>query len=79
MPRQFKISTIIPISKLKNTIRAEEIRHINVLLAIERILKIAVYNQIEEYFSNNKLILKEQFGFRHKHRCETALRLLIAN
>lgn len=50
---------------------------INALPTIEKILEIAAYKQ--EYFGNNKLIIKEQSGFRNKYSCETALQMLIPN
>lgn len=79
VPSHLKISTIIPIQKVKNTIKCEEFRPINMLPALEKIVELAVYKQVNDYLQDNQFIIKEQSGFRCGHNCETAIQLVISN
>ncbi|KAJ8980533.1 hypothetical protein NQ317_008330 [Molorchus minor] len=53
---ELKVSTIIPIPKVANTIKAEELRPINTLPPIEKILELAVYNQLLEHVEYNSCL-----------------------
>lgn len=52
-----------------------EFRPINILRPIEKIVEIAVYNQIVDHVVSNHMLSKHQCGFRKKHLCETAVQL----
>ena len=78
VPNNLKISTVIPIQKIKGTNKCEEFRPINMLPIIEKILETTVYNQIMEYIKNNKLFAINQSGFRTGHNCETALQNIVS-
>lgn len=72
-PDQLKITSVIPIPKISNTIEASEFRPINTLPTLEKVLELAVYEQLVTYFDNNKLFLGQQSGFRKNHSCESAI------
>ncbi|XP_067622537.1 probable RNA-directed DNA polymerase from transposon BS isoform X1 [Eurosta solidaginis] len=74
----WKTSVIVPVEKVKGTIKPEEIRPINTLPSDEKIIETVVKNQLLDYLNKNEVIIKEQSGFRSKHSCETALNLVIA-
>lgn len=76
-PDDLKLSTIVPIPKIKQTVNAKDFRPINMLPTCEKILEIAVHRQIVEYFENNSLLMERQSGFRSNHSCEYALQLVI--
>lgn len=76
-PKCWKESLVIPIQKIKNTIKCEEFRPINVLPTIEKMFEKVIQKQVESYFESNNIIIKEQSGFRKNHTCETALNWLI--
>lgn len=78
-PECWKESIVIPVQKVKNTIKCNELRPINMLPTVEKILEKVVYVQLERYFEENSLIVKEQSGFRKKHTCETALNWTIVD
>lgn len=78
-PDELKTSTVIPVPKIENSNQACDFRPINTLPPLEKILELAVYNQISAYFDKNNLLIGNQSGFRIKHSCETALQLTIAN
>lgn len=78
-PQQLKCSTITPIPKIKNSINAPDYRPINSLPTLEKILELAVYKQVSNYFNVNNLFYQNQSGFRKKHSCESALQLTVSN
>lgn len=78
VPHEWKRSTIVPIQKVKNTKKPEELRPINTLPSDEKILETVIKNQLVNYLDTNNIIVPIQSGFREKHSCETALNMVIA-
>lgn len=76
-PDAFKSSVIIPLQKVKNTIKCNEIRPINRMRIEESILERVVKVQVVKYLEDNNLFMPEQSGFRQKHSCESALTKVI--
>lgn len=76
-PTKLKTSTISPIPKIPNTVKASEFRPINTLPPSEKILEKSVYFQLNDYFSLNNLLFCNQSGFRENHSCESALQLTL--
>lgn len=76
-PNELKVSTIVPVPKIQNSIEMCEYRPINTLPDIEKILELSVYDQVVDYFQVNNLFIGNQSGFRKKHSCETAVQLTI--
>lgn len=72
-PQSWKGSLVVPIQKVKNTIKSEELRPVNMLSTMEKLFEKVVKVQVEKYFENNNIIIKEQSGFRKSHTCESAL------
>lgn len=77
-PESWKLTTIVPVEKVKGTKKPEEIRPINTLPSDEKIIETVVKNQLQEYLNRHEIIIEEQSGFRSKHSCETALNLVIS-
>lgn len=73
VPKCWKISTIIPIQKTKNSKKAGDFRPINTLPVIEQVLESIVKDQLDKYTETNGILNLEQSGFRKKHSCETAI------
>ncbi|XP_074101293.1 uncharacterized protein LOC141528909 [Cotesia typhae] len=73
MPDILKISTVIPIQKIKSSYKAEDLRPINTLPIIEQIIEQLVKDQLEEYVDKQNILNEEQSGFRRSHSCETAI------
>lgn len=76
-PHYLKTATIVPIQKVKNTIKCDEIRAINKLKVTETILEKIVRDLLYDHIESNNLFTPHQSGFRKKHSCETALNNLI--
>lgn len=78
-PDEWKESVVVPVPKIRGTIKIEEFRPINKLPVYEKVLEILVHRQIVEYIDKNELINESQSGFRAKHSCETALQWVISS
>ena len=77
-PSKWKETLIIPVPKILRTNSGNEFRPVNMLPVFEKILEICTYGQLESYFDYNKLLTKNQSGFRRNHSCETAVQGLIS-
>jgi len=71
-PQSWKLSTIIPIPKVKNTRKCEEFRPINTLPKYEQILEVIIKEQILHYLDKHNILCQEQSGFRSNNSCESA-------
>lgn len=79
MPNSLKVSTIVPIQKVSNNTEAHNLRPINTLPPVEKLIEICVDTQLREYLEVNNLMMENQSGYRRKHSCETALQLTVAS
>lgn len=77
VPKVMKISTIVPIQKVKKSVKCEEFRPINMLSSLSKIMEQVVCTQIRDYIEGNNLLTQYQSGFREGHSCETAIQGLI--
>lgn len=77
VPNNLKISCIDPIRKVPNTVLCEELRPINKLPVLEKIIEKCVKTQLDEHLKSNEILIAEQSGFRANHSCETALNSII--
>jgi len=78
-PDKWKEATVVPIPKVRVTIKIEEFRPINKLPIYEKILEVIVHEQLVEYLESNNLLKECQSRFRAKHSCETALQWVISS
>lgn len=60
VPDKWKLSTVIPIQKVKNTKNAEEFRPINTLPPDEKIMEKFVKNQLVNYIKDANILVKQQ-------------------
>lgn len=72
-PNHWKLSTVIPKQKIKNTIKEEEFRPIDTLPPNEKIIENYVKSQLIQYINNNEILVIQQSGFRKNHSCETTI------
>ena len=64
---RLKIAKVIPIYKKDDVKMFENYRPISILPAISKILEKIIFNQLHDYFQDNKLYCKNQYGFRRNH------------
>ncbi|CAH0382565.1 unnamed protein product [Bemisia tabaci] len=76
MPKALKKAVISPIPKVKNTIKVEEMRPINSLPVVEKIVEGAVIKELVGHIENNNILIEEQRGFRKGRGTEDMLQML---
>ena len=62
-PDSLKISKVSPLVKNDNDKLFSNYRPISLLPSISNIFEKVIFNQMSEYFENNDLIFKNQYGF----------------
>lgn len=73
IPSELKISTVTPINKVNNPTNVDELRPINNLPVVEKIIETAVHKQLIQHVSDNQILSDRQSGFRANHSTETAI------
>lgn len=71
-PDDLKIAKVLPIYKKDDETLFDNYRPISILPAISKLFERVVYNQLYDYFIQNKLLYYSQHGFRKLHSTETA-------
>ena len=77
IPSLLKESTVVPIQKIKGSVKATDLRPINMLATIEKLLERIVYQQLIEYVQENNILMINQSGYRKYHSCETAFQNIL--
>ncbi|XP_067625177.1 uncharacterized protein [Eurosta solidaginis] len=72
-PACWKTSTIIPVEKVKGTVKPEEIRPINTLPSDEKIIEKIVKEQLLEYVNKYEIIISEQSGYTDAQKTHSHL------
>ena len=72
-PSKLKLAKIIPIYKKDDCHLISNYRPISLLPSLSKIFEKIVYDQLFFYFSNNKYLSKNQYGFRKLHSTEHAI------
>lgn len=72
-PNNWKQALVQPIPKKSNPLEFKDLRPINVLSALSKVLEREVDSQLREYTTKYNILPEMQSGFRSLHSCETAL------
>ena len=76
-PSQLKLSRVKPLFKSGDQSQFSNYRPISLLPSLSKIFERVIFDQLLGYFTNNKLLCMDQFGFRPGHSTElAALRLV---
>ena len=78
-PEKLKISKVIPIHKKDNKTEITNYRPISLLPVFSKILERLIYNRLELFLQNNKIIYSNQHGFQPKKSTTSALLNLTDN
>ena len=76
-PDKLKIAKIIPIFKSEDKLLINNYRLISILPFFSNILERLMYNRLPNYLTLNKILVENQFGFRHGHSTYMALLKLV--
>lgn len=78
-PEKLKIAKICPIFKKGDVKNIDNYRPVSILPTLSKIFERVVYVQLYNYFTENNLLYKSQYGFRKGHSTEFAGLELIDN
>lgn len=78
LPKDLKCSVVVPVPKVDNPKKLEELRPVNLIPIIDKVLELLVHEQLTEYFEKNNIFCQGQFGFRNKHSCESACQFVFS-
>ena len=77
VPKIWKSAKIVPLFKSGEREAMGNYRPISLLPTLSKVLEKAVYHQLSNYLDLNKILYRDQFGFRQKYTTEDALLRLI--
>ena len=72
-PDTWKYAKVLPIHKKGNVYDKKNYRPVSILSPISKVLERVVYDQLYNYFSNNKIFHQNSMGFRKNRSTLTAL------
>ena len=72
LPNKLKMARVLPIYKENNNTLPHNYCQISILPTISTILENVMHSQLLEYFSVNKLLSSQQYGFQPNRSTETA-------
>lgn len=73
VPDDLKTARVVPLYKKDDKLSVGNYRPVSILNVISKILEKVVYDQVESYFKDNKLLYKFQSGFRSGFSTDTCL------
>jgi len=73
IPDDLKAAKITPIYKKNSKTEAGNYRPVSILSIISKVFEKAVYEQVDHYLSDNKLLYEYQSGFRTSYSTDTCL------
>ena len=73
VPRDFKTAKITPLHKKGSKLDPGNYRPISILPSISKIMEKIIFEQVEKYLTEKKLIYEYQSGFRSSHSTDTCL------
>lgn len=73
MPLELRLSTVTPIPKIPSPKGPDDVRPINNLPVIEKIIESIVHEQLAAFLELNDILSAAQSGFRKSHSTETSI------
>ena len=71
-PDSLKLAKVAPVFKKDDPHLTDNYRPISLLPVISKVFEKVVFRQVYDYFNDNNLLYKNQYGFRKKHSTELA-------
>ena len=72
-PSKMKKAEVILLYKGKDQDQIVNYRPIPLLITISKVLEKFIYSRVDHFIDQEKILYKNQYGFRGKHSCEQAL------
>ena len=72
-PTDLKSASVVPLFKKNDRTEVGNYRHVSILTIISKIFERVVYDQVESYLDQKKLLYQFQSGFRSRYSTDTCL------
>lgn len=72
-----KVSCVVPIKEVPNSINHCDMGPINLLPVIEKVMESILFTEIKKLVDDNNMLSHCQSGFREKHSPESALQFVV--
>ena len=72
-PEVMKLADVVPLYKAKEKFLETNYRPISLLTTMSKILEKVVYNRVYKFLNDNNQLYENQYGFRNRHSCDTAV------
>ena len=76
-PSQLKIANVLPLFKAGESFQFNDYRPVSLLCIISKVFDKLMYNRVNDFISNLKILHAFQFGFRKKHSTYLAHLILL--
>ena len=76
-PSQLKIANVLPLFKAEESLQFNNYRPVSLLCIISKVFEKLMYNRVNDFLSNLKILYEFQFGFRKKHSTYLAHLILL--
>ena len=76
-PNELKIANVLPLYKADDDMVFNNYRPVSVLSVLSKVFERIMYNRLISFLESNKILFKNQFGFRKQHSTYMALVLLL--
>ena len=76
-PDELKIAKVLPLYKNGDVNCLNNYRPISTLPLLSKILEKLIYSRLLDFFTDNNIIIPQQFGFRENHSTTHALHMAI--
>ena len=71
-PDKLKVAKVIPLFKKDDKLVMDNYRPVSLLTSVSKVFEKVAHRQLSNYFTNNSLFYKSQYGFRAEHSTEYA-------
>ena len=76
-PRQLKVANVLPLYKADDVMSFNNYRPVSLLSVLSKVFERTMHNRLISLLENNKILFKNQFGFRKQHSTYMALMVLL--
>ena len=76
-PSQLKIANVLPLFKAEESFQFNNYRPVSLLCIISKVFEKLMFNRVNDFLSNLKILYEFQFGFRKKHSTYLAHLILL--
>ena len=76
-PSELKVANVLPLYKADDDMLFNNYRPVSLLSVLSKVFERIMYNRLISILENNKILFKNQFGFRKQHSTYMALMVLL--